>query len=223
MSMSTAAAPRRLIHHGDALAWLRAHRPLEGASVVTSLPDVSELQGLGLAGWRAWFIDAAELTLRSVTDEGVVIFFQSDIRHGGVWIDKGQLIATAAERSDRTRLFHTIVCRLPPGAVSSGRASYAHLLGFGRAPRAERRASADVIADGGFVPGRKAMGVNACLAACRYVLDQTPTRTVVDPFCGWGTVLAVANALGLDAVGVDISARMCSRARKLHLELEGAR
>jgi hypothetical protein len=28
-------------------------------------------------------------------------------------------------------------------------------------------------------------------------------------------VLAVANALGLDAIGVDLSARMCKRARSL--------
>jgi tRNA G10 N-methylase Trm11 len=40
----------------------------------------------------------------------------------------------------------------------------------------------------------------------------------VDPFCGWGTVLAVANALGMDAVGVDLSARMCRRARVLDLK-----
>jgi tRNA G10 N-methylase Trm11 len=59
------------------------------------------------------------------------------------------------------------------------------------------------------------MGVNACLEACRFVLQETSTRTIVDPFCGWGTVLAVANTLGLDAVGVDLSARMCRRARVL--------
>ena len=53
------------------------------------------------------------------------------------------------------------------------------------------------------------MGVRACLEACRYVIAETRTRTIVDPFCGYGTVLAVANALGLDAVGVDLSARMC--------------
>jgi tRNA G10 N-methylase Trm11 len=47
------------------------------------------------------------------------------------------------------------------------------------------------------------------------VLQETPTRTIVDPFCGWGTALAVANALGMDAVGVDLSARMCRRARVL--------
>jgi tRNA G10 N-methylase Trm11 len=61
--------------------------------------------------------------------------------------------------------------------------------------------------------------VGACLDACRFVQAETTTRTVVDPFCGWGTVLAVANALGLDAVGVDIAPRMCGRARKLRIEL----
>ena len=56
--------------------------------------------------------------------------------------------------------------------------------------------------------------------ACRFVLDETTTRTIVDPFCGWGTVLAVANALGLDAVGVDVSARMCKRARQLTVTVD---
>jgi SAM-dependent methyltransferase len=63
------------------------------------------------------------------------------------------------------------------------------------------------------------MGVKACLDACRFVKDETSTRIVVDPFCGLGTVLAVANALGLDAVGVDIAPRMCRRARNLRIEL----
>ncbi|HUS68389.1 MAG TPA: DNA methyltransferase, partial [Kofleriaceae bacterium] len=85
-----------------------------------------------------------------------------------------------------------------------------------------KRASADVIADGGHKPGPKAMGVNACLEACRFVRAETPTRTVVDPFCGFGTVLAVANALGLDAVGVDHSVRMCRKARTLTIALERA-
>jgi SAM-dependent methyltransferase len=51
------------------------------------------------------------------------------------------------------------------------------------------------------------------------VRAQTTTRTVVDPFCGFGTVLAVANALGLDAIGVDRSKRMCQRARRLRLSV----
>jgi hypothetical protein len=201
MSIEPAARTRRVVHHAEAVAWLRAQGRIAGASVVTSLPDVSELPGLGLDGWRRWFVDAAAAAMRAVPDEGAAVFFQSDIRHRGAWIDKGAL-----------------VCRLPPGTVTSGRASYAHLLGFARAPRPPRRATADVLADGGFQPGKKAMGVNACVDACRFVRSETSTRTVVDPFCGWGTVLAVANALGLDAVGVDHSARMCRRARTLEID-----
>ncbi|MEZ0230519.1 MAG: DNA methyltransferase [Planctomycetota bacterium] len=218
--MSTEPAPRRVVHHADAIAWLRSAGRIAGASVVTSLPDVSEVRGLGLDEWQRWFTGAAALAMRSVPDEGVAIFFQSDIRKGGVWVDKGLLVARGAEEAGLALLFHRIVCRKPPGTVTFGRASYSHLLGFGRVPRrAPRRPAADVIPDGGFKPGVKAMGVEACVAACRFVLDETPTRTVVDPFCGFGTVLAVANALGLEAVGVDHSERMCRRARALEVDL----
>jgi hypothetical protein len=210
--------PQRTVHHGDALPWLRAQGRLEGASVITSLPDLSELPTMDLDGWRRWFVEAAVLTMQSVPDEGVAIFFQSDVRRAGLWVDKGALISEAAGRAGLGLLFHKIVCRKPPGTLTYGRASYSHLLGFARIVRPSlRRATPDVLPDGGFQPGAKSMGVLACVDACRFVLSETATRTIVDPFCGWGTVLAVANALGLDAVGVDLSARMCKRARRLSI------
>ena len=212
---------QREVHQADAITWLGARERLAGASVVTSLPDLSELPTLGFEGWRVWFEDAAALVASRVPDDGVAVFFQSDIKHGGAWIDKGALVTRGAERAGMRLLFHVIVCRLPPGTLTFGRASYSHLLGYSwpARPAGKARATAHVIADAGFTPGRKAMGVHACLEACRFVLADTPTRTIVDPFCGWGTVLAVANALGLAAVGVDLSARMCRRARALTIDL----
>lgn len=208
----------RVVHQAEAVAWLKARGTLAGASVVTSLPDVSELPSLGFEGWCDWFENAAATVMASVPPEGVAIFFQSDIRHAGHWVDKSAMVARGAERAGGHLLFHRIVCRLPAGTLSSGRSTYSHLLGFAPVPRPQSgRPRADVIPDAGFVPGKKAMGVNACLEACRFVLQETPTRTIVDPFCGWGTVLAVANALGMDAVGVDLSTRMCRRARVLDL------
>ena len=216
-----AAAPSRTVHHADAVAWLRGQGRLAGASIVTSLPDVSEMPSCDLPSWRRWFEDAAQLCLDTVGDDGVAIFFQSDIRHGGLWIDKGAMVARAAERAGGALLFHKIVCRKPAGTVTFGRASYSHLLGFARVVRpSPGRATADVIPDAGFMPGKKSMGVNACADACRFVLRETRTRTVVDPFCGFGTVLAVANALGLDAIGVDLSSRMCRRARTLAVAVD---
>jgi hypothetical protein len=206
------------------MAWLRAQGRLAGASIVTSLPDLSEVPALGEEGWRRWFEEAAALTLETVGDDGVAIFFQSDVRRGGLWIDKGQLVARAADRTGMGLIFHKIVCRKPAGTLTRGRASYSHLLGFARVLRpSAQRATPDVLPDAGFMPGKKSMGVAACTDACRLILAETTTRTVVDPFCGWGTVLAVANVLGMDAVGVDLSARMCRRARTLTLTLARAR
>jgi hypothetical protein len=207
---------QRTIHQAEAIAWLKQRGTLTGASVVTSLPDVSELPRLGFDGWCRWFEDAATAVVRAIPPEGVAIFFQSDIRHAGLWVDKGELVARGAERAGGRLLFHRIVCRHPAGTRGAGRATFSHLLGFARAPL-RSSGHAYVIPDSGFVPGKKAMGVNACLEACQFVLRETPTRLIVDPFCGYGTVLAVANAIGMDAEGVDLSARMCRRARVLEL------
>ena len=212
---------RREVYEADAIAWLGARERLSDASVVTSLPDVSELPTLGFEGWRRWFEDAAALVASRVPDEGVAVFFQSDIKHGGAWIDKGAMVSRGAERAGMRLVFHTIVCRSPPGTSTFGRATYSHLLGYSwpSKPPGKPRAMAHVIPDAGFVPGRKAMGIHACLEACQFLLAETPHRTVVDPFCGWGTVLAVANALGLAAIGVDLSPRMCRRSRALTVDL----
>ena len=208
--------PRREVHHAEALAWLRARGRLDGCSVVTSLPDVAEMAGMTLDTWTRWFVDAARVVLDAVPDDGVAMFSQSDVKRAGRWIDKGALVQRAADAAQVPLLFHKIVCRKPAGTVTMGRASYSHLLAFSRGVRPKpERATADVIPDGGFQPSAKSMGVAACLDACRFVARETATRTIVDPFCGYGTVLAVANAIGLAAVGVDVSSRMARRARTL--------
>jgi len=211
---------QRVVHHAEAVAWLTKQGSLAAASVITSLPDVSEVPHVGFEGWCDWFTSTAGVVMGAVPPTGVAIFFQSDIRHAGRWVDKGAMVAAGAESAGGTLLFHRIVCRKPAGTLSTGRATYSHLLGFAKGVRPPSgRSRADVIPEAGFKPGTKAMGARACLEACQFVLQETPTRIIVDPFCGWGTVLAVANALGMAAVGVDLSARMCRRARTLQLDL----
>ena len=201
--------PRRTVAQTEALAWLTTHVAAPGTSVITSLPDVSEVS-LGFEPWRAWFVRAARQIVQWVPDDGVAIFYQSDIRHEGAWVDKGFLVSMAADTEKATLLWHKIVCRKPPGAISSGRPTYSHMLCFSRSPRPNlTRPGPDVLADAGHMPWNRAMGETACKVACRFLRDETPTRVVVDPFCGEGTALAVANAFGFEAVGVDLSARRC--------------
>ncbi len=214
MSPPEAPSPRREVFCGDALAWLADNAPPDGASVITSLPDISELR-LGPAAWKTWFIDAARAVIRWVPREGVAIFYQSDVRHQGVWLDKSYLVLRAAEAEGASLLWRCVVCRKPAGTLSQGRASYSHMLVLSTSPRAPRRARADVLPDAGFMPWSRAMGAAACRVACDYVRDETEGRLIVDPFCGKGTVLAVANALGLGAIGVDLSPSRCRAAKRL--------
>lgn len=217
--MSEPPSPSRTVHCADALEWLPRQGVLHGASVITSLPDVSELPRLSLEGWRAWFLTAARAVLQATPDDGVAIFFQTDIKKAGVWVDKGYLCSRAAEEVGASCLFHKVVCRRPPGTVTFGRPAYSHLLGFSRGVRLDlSRATADVLEKAGESPWTRGMGAEACRLACRFVLENTATRTVVDPFCGKGTVLAVANTLGLAAVGVEISKKRARQAQAFRLQ-----
>jgi len=211
----SARVPTRTVHHADALQWLAAGPVLGGCSVVTSLPDVTELPGVGFAGWQQWFKRAAALVLSRTPDDGVAIFYQTDVKRSGGWVDKAYLLERAAEDAQVALLFHQIVCRQPPGTIAQGSAGYSHLLGFSRGLKAIPGRVTDVLPEAGEMTWVRAMGLIACRAACRFVLRETRTRTVVDPFCGVGTVLAVANQLGLDAIGVELNKKRAAKARGL--------
>ncbi len=214
--------PSRTIHHADGVAWLQNAALPEGHALVTSLPDHSELPRLGFAGWRSWFIETAALACRQVSDQGVAIFYQTDVKHDGCWIDKGYLVSRGAEDAGSALLWHKVVCRAPPGQPTFGRPGYAHILCFSRALRlTPGQSSADVVPRLGEMPWPRAMGAEACEAVVKFLVRDTRCHTVVDPFCGLGTILAVANRHGLDAVGVELSAKRAAKARELVVEASG--
>ncbi len=216
--------PSRIVVQAEALAWLDSNPADAEASVLTSLPDVSELAGVDLGTWRAWFIAAVRRIVRWVPPNGVAIFYQSDIRHHGAIVDKGYLVMRGAEDEGAHMLWHKIVCRKPPGTISFGRPSYSHMIALGRElHEAPRHSGPDVLPEAGEMSWSRATGVEACRVACRYLRDDTSTRVVVDPFCGRGAVLGVANAFGLDAIGVDLSAKRCRAARSVVIANEPAR
>jgi len=208
---------RRVVHCAEAVAWLRARGRIDGASVVTSLPDVSEV-GRPLAEWQAWFVATARLMVETVADEAVAVFFQSDIKRDGTWIDKGALAIRGAEAAGARVLFHKIVCRRPPGSVTGGRPGFTHLIAVSRALRCpDVLPIPDVIVDAGPQLWVRAMGVRAAAHAVRFARDQARAQLIVDPFCGVGTVLAVANALGVSAFGVEKSAKRAEQSRRVEV------
>ncbi len=208
----------REVHCEDALPWLQRNAPLEGCSIVTSLPDTSGLPALTLQAWKEWFVAAARATLAATDPQGVTIFHQTDIKRQGTWIDKSYLCHRAAEAEGAELLWHKIICRKPPGATAFGRPGYGHLLCYSRQLRDDvARSTTDVLPETGAMTWSRATGVAACELACRYVRAHTQSHTLVDPFCGLGTVLAVAERHGFHCVGVEIGKKRARKARSLVL------
>lgn len=204
--------PCRVVHHGDGLAFLARETLPADHAIVTSLPDASELPAL--ADWRTWFVETVALACRAVADDAVAVFYQTDVKRDGRWIDKGHLVMCGADAAGSHTLWHKVVCRVAPGTVAFGRPAYAHLICTSRARRLSPGAStADVLPALGAMSWSRAMGAAACDVVARFLVS-IGARAVVDPFCGMGSMLAAANAHGLDAIGVELSRKRAGRARR---------
>lgn len=202
----------REVHVGDGVAFLARRFPDDHA-IFTSLPDHSEVPALGVENWKAWFVETVAAACRSLGDHAVAVFYQTDVKHDGRWIDKGHLVLSGADAAGSHALWHKVVCRVPAGMVTFGRPAYAHLIAVSRERRVAPGAStADVLPGLGKMSWSRAMGSAAAEVAIAFIAT-TGARVVVDPFCGQGTALAAANAAGLDAIGVELSKRRAAKAR----------
>lgn len=208
--------PYREVHTADAIEWLESYQKSGGCSFLGSLPDISEFPGWSLARWKGWFENTASHILEKTSPEGVSLFFQSDVKIDGLWVDKSFLVQKAAERLEIPLLFHKIFCRATPGTIMFGRPAYSHLLAFSRSVVPDLgKSTADVIPDLGEKTWVRGMGLEASLFAATFVSKHTQTPTLVNPFCGEGSVLAAANHVGLNAIGIERSPKRAQRARLL--------
>ena len=203
----------REVHCGDGVEFLRNPLPA-GHAIFTSLPDHSEVPAMGVPAWRTWFIDTVALACRAITDDAVAVFYQTDVKYDGRWIDKGHMVMCGADAARSHALFHKVVCRVAAGMTTFGRPAYAHLIAVSRARRVTPgEATPDVLPELGKMTWARAMGGAAVETAISFIAS-TGATTVVDPFCGHGTALAAANRAGMNAVGVELSKRRVATARK---------
>lgn len=223
----------RTVHCTESLAWLLECSALpEGCDVITSLPDVIEVQPkMNSAEYETWFINVVATILSKLSPEHVAIFYQTDGRYtgdDGSWLDKSLLCHLGARAAGARCVWHRIVCSAQPGNYSTSKPYFAHMLCFSVARRdAPGTPSVDVLADRGHMAWPRAMGREAANAAVRYCLrggtnrekreralhhaggEIYPAGIIFDPFCGMGAVLAAANEYGADAIGLDVCMKRC--------------
>ena len=209
--------PTRELVVGDGIAWLRDTDALPADhAIVTSVPDVSEMPPNTLAQWRELASEIVELACTKVHPQSAVVLYQTDIKVDGRHIDKAYVVARGAERAGAHCLWHKIVCRTAPGNTTFGRPAYGHWLAYSKALQLDALESTpDVLPELEAMTWARATPLSAAQGTCEILRRHTACRVVVDPFCGWGTNLAVANAYGFDAVGVELSAKRARKAGRL--------
>ena len=135
--------------NADAMAWMRAQTGPFPGSVVTGIPDISEVS-LAPDEYRAFFLEAVELILRRTPTDGVAVFCQTDCRimappsadcavHKECraqvqreWLDKSHLLQLACARVPHCRLlFHKIALISEPGNRKFNKPAFSHVLAFG--------------------------------------------------------------------------------------------
>jgi hypothetical protein len=166
-----------------------------------------------------------------VNPRSIVVFYQTDIKHDGMWIDKSFLCSQAAANCGSKLLWHKVVCVTSPGDTRPGRPAFTHMLAYSMQHRPDPAVcSADVLAQRGMMTWKRAMGLDPCIYACALAKQAASTApegerlsTVMDPFCGYGTTLVVANKMGMNAIGVERSRSRCKISSLLNLEYDSHR
>ncbi len=212
----------RIVHCDDAIEWLKQASIPEDASLIASMPDISEFPQYTLEKWKEWFISTAKLILSKTPDNEVAVFYQSDIKHENIWVDKAYLIQKAAEEIGSELLWHKIVCRFPAGTITFGRPAYSHIICFSKKFRPDlSKSTADVIPVIGEKTWERGMGLEACQMIAKFIARETQSKTLIHPFCGEGGMLAAANFHGLHAIGIERSPKRAEKARHMEISTDG--
>ncbi|NDA64037.1 MAG: SAM-dependent methyltransferase, partial [Chitinophagia bacterium] len=189
------------------------HQNSQNDSIVTSIPDMSEV-GLKFDAYITFFRTAAKLCLEATKPTGYTIFLQTDRKHNG-WLDKSYLIQDEAHKLGVRLLWHKIALRTAVGKTDLYRPTYSHMLCFSKTGSIGTPFP-DVL-ERGTVTYANGFGILAVKAVIEY-LHKRGIRRVTDPFVGSGTTLAIAELFGIDSIGVDIDPEQCKKARVLKLQ-----
>lgn len=200
----------------DALEWLGGQEL--DAIVFTSLPDAAELD-MDVGEWVGWYRGALQALGQAIVGAGPLLLYQTDRREGGRLVSKAGLAIEVLAGAGMVLRRHVVCLARPVGTVDRYRPTYTHLLAFART-NGSVAPGADTVWRGEQVYPN---GIGLVAAWHGIKMARGPewrdVQLVVDPFCGRGTILAMAEALGMDALGVDIDPAQCERARQLRVSV----
>lgn len=208
--MTDSTLPKREVNQADAFEWLREHTGAADALVVV-LPDAMEV-GMEVNDWAGWFGNAASACFEAAHGKPKV-FVQTDRLYNGQWIDKHLLIDN--QRGFESLTWHKVALRRDPEKIDIHRPTWSHMLAYGGRPGVRLP---DVVYSGRPL-WRDGVGVRTSRFIMRW-LEMNGVRSILNPFCGVGTLLAAANERGMDSMGCDLDEERVQLARSVTITSE---
>jgi hypothetical protein len=223
----------RTILQQDALNFLREFETMSlSGDFFTSIPDYSEISQQfinGIEDYKDWFQSTSELIFSKA--QKFVIFLQTDIRlqtdNSEVveFIDKSTIIQIAAKIQHFKLVWHKICIHGEKldGRATTHKPNWSHLLCFSRldvSPYDIKLWSVPDVFPRGPVVWSRGIGLHAAIVGLSFLLVIANSSSIIDPFCGQGTVLAVAEALGIPSIGCELSRKRCKKSGTLDLRAD---
>ena len=210
--------------YGDTITLLPEAPDNNFDHVVTGIPDMSELEnypGVTIKRYKKFFENAVGLCFDKCKKDGYCIFQQTDRKINGTWLDKSFMIYEIAKIYEMKLLWHKIVLLREPDKSDLHRPTYSHLLCFSK--KGNTGGGRNIFPD--VIPvSKKEWNNGTPELACKYIFDFISNQTaekdragkvVLDPFCGYGAILAEAKKRGFSTVGIDINKDHLDKAKEL--------
>lgn len=201
----------RKIIVADSLKWLATQKELP--NVITGICDLDETT-MDFNNYIKFFNKIAELIFKKLSKDGYAIFTQTDRKYNKEWIDKSYILTKCAYKYGLKLVWHKIILNRAVGGTDLFRPTYSHILCY-TYNGTSGAATPDVlnISERSYKNGTPLAAAELCID---FIKKYNKKNTdIIDPFVGQGTIVALANKMGLNAIGIDIDSEQAKKAEKL--------
>jgi DNA modification methylase len=201
----------RQIIVADSLVWLKKQKSIH--NVITGICDLDETN-MDMTQYLVFFKQIAHLIFSKLSKNGYAIFTQTDRKYNKEWIDKSAILTECAHKCGLKLIWHKIILNRKVGAIDLYRPTYSHMLCYSY-NGTTGAAFADVIEISERLY-KNATPIKAAKLALEFVKKYNKESTdILDPFVGHGTIVALAESMNMNSIGIDIDPEQAKKAEKL--------
>ena len=203
----------RQIIVADSLIWLKKQKNIP--NVITGICDLDETN-MNMKDYLIFFKQVATLIFKNLSKNGYAIFMQTDRKYNKEWIDKSSILTNIALENGLKLVWHKIILNRDVGKIDLFRPTYSHMLCY-TYEGTSGAATTDVINVSKRLY-KNATPINAAKIALEFVKKyNTISSDIIDPFVGQGTIVALANKMNMNAIGIDIDSEQAKKAENYYI------